>query len=207
MKSNILSIQFNNDDTCTQVNECFLQNCSNFNTNLVLPSSVQIIAGYFMDSCINFNSSITLPTDLQQIYIEFMVDCTAFNQPLVLPYGLLRIGQQFLMRCTSFNQDLTLPNSLDNNIWTQYGIGPDFMRYADGFHSTVNIGTIPASRFYLATGASDKIWAAKTPTAPAYVDGIKIVGTDVANLLIKFPPMNDNTPNNTGYRNLINGNL
>lgn len=55
-----------------------------------------------MANCTNFDSSLVLPSTLTAISSDFLRGCSNFTQPLALPGGLTDIGVYFMYNASKF---------------------------------------------------------------------------------------------------------
>jgi hypothetical protein len=155
----------------------FMEGCTPFNQPLVLPSGLTSILIGFLLNCSSFNSPLSLPDSLVTLGPDFLCFCTSFNQPLTLPLGLTFLDSTFLYNCTSFNQPLVLPPALGT-------VGRGFMSNTGSFLGPLDLGSLSATIFN--TGGNSAL-AVVSPSAPAYVSGVGVLGSNASSFLSRFP--------------------
>lgn len=187
-------------NTVTSIGGNFMCNCSSFNQPLTIPSGVNSVGNSFMQYCTSFNSTLTIqpsqtalsignqffmgnqlfnqPLTIPQANIGnyFLNGCTAFNSTLTITNMSGNIGSGFMSGCTSFNQDLAIPSNVAS-------IGGDFMINCNSMVSTVDFGSMPATRM----ASSNTTFATYTRGSAYYQTGVTITGDDVASIKAKFP--------------------
>jgi hypothetical protein len=202
-----LSLQGN----CNEIGANFMNGCTNFNQNIGLPNGLATIDDNFLAGCADYNKTISIPSGVKNIKNYFLSGCTAYNEEISMPDGLTRIDNYFLSGCTSYNQvinlgeslegiyqyflngcasydcDLTLPNSL-------HVIDIGFMHNCNAMTRTISFGTsFDANHLAI----SNDNFSTTDPSAPCYVQGIRITGTNAGGII-------NNNPNSLvdPYRNI-----
>jgi len=151
--------------------------------SLTLPLVYSSIGHYFLADCFYYNQSIIFPSELTYIG-DYFLDClNVFNRPVDLPEGLLTIGRNFMSHCMNFNRYFKLPSTLNS-------VGMSFMFDSRSFRGPLDLGSLPASVI-----AAD--WSVEylqgstlgytTTSAPAYTNGVVVVGDDAGGFLSRFP--------------------
>lgn len=146
-------------------------------------------ASYFLANCTNLRTIDSTNWHITQITHYFCYGCSKMNfaGPVDLSYiANSSIGMYFCAGCSNFNQPINFSSS------TPY-ISHHFLYGAMNMVSTINLNSLPASRFE--TG--DTLTAFNNNCA-SYTTGIPIAGTYASDFLTRFP--NSST---YPYRNLM----
>ncbi|XQP56049.1 MAG: hypothetical protein ACOQNY_01520 [Mycoplasmoidaceae bacterium] len=102
---------------CTWICDNFMLGCSKFNSELILPDSVNFIGMSFMHSCTLFNNGnvagdtekneFVLPASLRTIGQDFFEFNSAFNNNITITSNIENIGNTFMYGCTSMSTGTT----------------------------------------------------------------------------------------------------
>lgn len=172
----------------TEIPGYFCSGCSILNSDIVMPNSITTIGDGFLQQCVSFNSRLILSSSLKTINMYFLYGCSSFNTEFAFPNGLTSISSNCLAWCTSFNQNITLPNTITS-------MGTFFLYKCDAMVGTVNVGTVAPTTYSDSTS-----FATINASAPCYLTGITIRGSNRAAWISKYP-----NRTSSPYRKLING--
>lgn len=201
----------------TSVGNYFLSNCPVFNSQVLLPNCTTFGTG-FMQLCTIFNQPINM-TNVTNCGAQFLMMCKAFNQPLDLS-NLVGAGTAngygaFLNHCDAFNQPLNLPKiryfgglnymaSFNSNVT----FGPYLEKlsnwsfaYNDKMCKTYDFNTVNPNNVQVGSGNYfNSLFVTTNSSTDAYVNGVKIAGTNRSAWMTKCP----NNSSGTFTRRLIN---
>lgn len=140
--------------TTTEVEELvigslFLESCTSFNKEILLPDNVKVIPQGFLSGCEAFNngasdSATAKPfnfNNVERINSYFLSGCISFNQEVKLDESKVQtIGEDFMYGCAAFNKTLTLPSSPKFT-----SIGDAFLASCSSFNQALAIPTTVTS--------------------------------------------------------------
>lgn len=201
----------------TSVGDHFLSNCPVFNSQVLLPNCTTFGTG-FMQSCTIFNQPINM-TNVTNCGAQFLMMCKAFNQPLDLS-NLVDAGTAneyggFLNHCDAFNQTLNLPKiryfgglNYMASFNSDVTFGPDLAKlsnwsfaYNDKMCKTYDFNTVSPNNVQVGSNNYfNSLFVTKNSSTDAYVNGVKIAGTNRSAWMTKCP----NNSSGTFTRRLIN---
>lgn len=150
---------------CTKlihIYDAFLCNCSNMNSEIILPDSLKYIGNGFLEACVNFNQQIDTKK-VEFIGEDFLMYCNEFNSTVSIP-NVAYINDAFMYHCIKFNKDLVIPDTLRILV-------DNFMVCCNSMTSTI---TFKCEVSVL--NRSDHSLATDDATAACYTTGVKVAG-------------------------------
>lgn len=201
----------------TSVGGYFLSNCPVFNSQVLLPNCTTF-GRSFLQACTIFNQPINM-TNVTNCGASFLASCKAFNQPLdlnnLVDAGTANEYGGFLNHCDAFNQTLNLPKiryfgglNYMASFNSDVTFGPDLAKlsnwsfaYNNKMCKTYNFSTVNPTNVQVGSNNYfNSLFVTKNSSTDAYVNGVKIAGTNRSAWMTKCP----NNSSGTFTRRLIN---
>lgn len=108
LRAQIISYAIGTD--VTETPDCFL--ATSYNLTSVSLTGITRIGSHFLDNCSSFDSQITIPSTVTEIGSDFMSGCESFDQAITFPASVTSIGGNCLYGCTSLNSQVTVLSQL-----------------------------------------------------------------------------------------------